>query len=198
MKVTKKIKNSVVEELSLAEAYEFPKYTTQIINLVNINAQGTRPVVVGQMSELIQQFGGNSLQDWIEWYTQQKPNAVENATSRIYEKFLEMKEAVELIDRDMIEMWVKDLVHTKTYCGLKFQNAIISYIAKELGKSWRSASPAEEAQGIDGFIGDKPVQVKSITYKLESRLSENIEIPIVYYDKKKDGINIEYDINDFV
>lgn len=45
----KKIYNQTVEELSNAEAYDFPKYTTQIINLVNSNAQGTRPVVVGQM-----------------------------------------------------------------------------------------------------------------------------------------------------
>lgn len=48
-----------------------------------------------------------------------------------------------------------------------------------------------------GFIGDQPLQIKSITYKLEARLSENIDVPIVYYDKKKDGINIEYDTNIF-
>jgi len=28
-------------------------------------------------------------------------------------------------------------------------------------------------------------------------LSETIEVPIVYYDKKKDGINIEYDTDIF-
>jgi hypothetical protein len=37
---------------------EFPKYATQIMNLANQNAQGTRPRVVGQMSELIQEFRG--------------------------------------------------------------------------------------------------------------------------------------------
>ena len=36
---------------------EFPKYTTQLMNLSNQNAQGTRPKVVGQMSYLIQEFG---------------------------------------------------------------------------------------------------------------------------------------------
>lgn len=49
-----KVKNSEVEQLSNASKYEFPKYATQIINLLNSNAQGTRPSVVGQMSELIQ------------------------------------------------------------------------------------------------------------------------------------------------
>ena len=39
-------------------ALAFPKYTTQLMNLANQNAQGTRPSVVGQMSELIQEFKG--------------------------------------------------------------------------------------------------------------------------------------------
>ena len=44
------MKNSEVEQQSNASQYAFPKYTTQIINLLNSNAQGTRPAVVGQMS----------------------------------------------------------------------------------------------------------------------------------------------------
>lgn len=93
----------------------------------------------------------------------------------------------------MIEAWVKDLVYTKTYCGLKFQSAIIAFLAGKLGKTWRLATIEEEAKGIDGFIGETPIQIKSATYKIESRLSETIDVPIVYYEKKKDGINIEYD-----
>ncbi len=46
------------EELPIEEVYEragapqpeFPKYTTQLMNLANLNAQGTRPKVVGQLS----------------------------------------------------------------------------------------------------------------------------------------------------
>ncbi len=188
-----KIKNDEVEALSNALNYDFPKYTTQIINLVNSNAQGTRPNVVGQMSNLIQEFDKNSLPEWIQWYSSKYPNAVNEATEKIYAKFLEMKKAIDLIDREMIEAWVKDLVYTKTYCGLKFQNAIIAFLAEKAGKSYRLANVEEEAKGIDGFIGEKPVQIKPITYKMEDRLPEAIDVSIVYYDKKKDGISIEYD-----
>ena len=53
------MKNSEVEQLSNASQYVFPKYETQIdYLLLNSNAQGTRPAVVGQMSELIQEFDG--------------------------------------------------------------------------------------------------------------------------------------------
>jgi hypothetical protein len=40
----------------------------QLLNLANQNAQGTRPKIVGQMSELIEQFGGKSLDEWERWY----------------------------------------------------------------------------------------------------------------------------------
>ena len=46
---------------------DFPKYTTQIMNLANQNAQGTRPRVVGQMTELFREFGGKSFREWDTW-----------------------------------------------------------------------------------------------------------------------------------
>lgn len=197
IKINNKEVAQYIEQLSDVQHYDFPKYSTQIINLVNGNAQGTRPEVVGQMSELIQEFEGNSLTEWMEWYSKKQPNAIQMATDKIWAKLQEMRSTFEAIDRDMVEAWVKDLVYTKTYCGLKFQSAIIAFLAEKVDKPYRSASKEEEARGIDGFIGGKPVQVKSVTYKIEDRLSETIEVPIVYYDKKKDGISIEYDTEAF-
>ena len=192
-----KLQNSEVEKLSNASQYDFPKYATQFINLINSNAQGTRPNVVGQMSELIQEFDGHTLDEWIKWYTERNPDAVANATERIYATYEKMRDAFNAIDKQMIENWVKDLVYTKTFCGLKFQGAIIAAIANELGKAWRLANIEEESKGIDGYIGDQPIQIKSDTYKLESRLGETIDLPIVYYTKKKDGISINYNPLDF-
>lgn len=141
--IKKKIRNAEIEDLSNASKYDFPKYTTQFINLVNGNAQGTRACIVGQMSDLIQEFEGKTLNEWIEWYNKKQPNAINNATDKIYSKFLEMKQAISCIDRQLVEEWVKDLVYTKTFCGLKFQGAIISAIAKELKKEYRLATPEE-------------------------------------------------------
>ncbi len=192
-----KILNDEVAELSNAPHYEFPKYVTQFINLVNSNAGGTRPKVVGQMSELIKQFDGKNIEEWIEWYTERYPNAVNVATEKVWTMYETMKSAFDAITKDMVENWVKDLIYSKTYCGMKFQTAIISAIANQLDKDWREATPGEEAKGIDGFIGDKPLQIKATTYKLETHLLEVIEAPIVFYDKKKDGINVEYEPADF-
>ncbi|MCI6418770.1 MAG: MjaI family restriction endonuclease [Bacteroidales bacterium] len=192
----KKISVKAIEDAVGAPQFEFPKYTTQVINLVNGNAGGTRPKIVGQMSELIQEFPGQTIQEWITWYNDQQPDAVDKATDRIYEMYQAMQQAFTQIDKTLIRKWVEDLVYTKTFCGLKFQEAILKYVADELNVDYRLATVEEEAQNVDGFINGKPVQIKSSTYTLKNT-GEVIEVPIVFYEKKKDGIVIEYDPNCF-
>ncbi len=187
------ITNQEVARLSNASMHDFPKYTTQIINLINQTAQGTRAKVVGQMSELIQEFDGQTLEEWIKWYNEKQPNSIENATNKIFSYLQNYKESMLLIDKELIQKWVEDLVYTKTFCGLKVQQAIISHIANHLGREWRLATIEEEAKGIDGYIGTVAVQIKADTYKTESHLNESINVPIIYYTKGKQGLSIEYD-----
>lgn len=105
----------------------------------------------------------------------------------------DIKRAVDLIDDELIENRVKDLVFTKTFCVLKVQQAILSYVAGLYGKEWRLSSKEEESKGIDGYIGNVAVQIKADTYKQKGQLNEVIEAPIIYYEKKKTGLSIEFD-----
>jgi hypothetical protein len=186
-----KIKNAEVVEDIAGGIADFPKYTTQLINLANQNSGGTRPKVVGQMSDLIQEFPGNSYLEWIDWYQGRKPHAIEDATAKILDMLEKLRSAMALIDKDMVRKWAKDLVHKKTYTGLKFQESILKRVAAKKGKNYRTASPSEEAKGIDGFIGDEPVSIKPTTYKAKKMLPEIIDLKIIYYDKVKDGIKVE-------
>jgi len=186
-----KIKNGeLIKEIS-GEAKQFPKYTTQIINLANQNAQGTRPKVVGQLSELIQECPHKEYSKWKEWYLEKQPKAMDNATDKVFSMVEELKKAINQIDKNMVREWVKDLVIDKTFIGLKFQEAILRRVAKMKKVSYRLSNPKEESKGIDGFIGDTPVSIKSITYKTKNMLNEKIEVKFIFYDKKKDGINID-------
>ena len=186
-----KIKNrELVAEIS-GEAKEFPKYTTQIINLANQNSQGTRPKVVGQLSELIQECPHKEYYKWKEWYLEKQPKAMDNATDKVFSMVEELKKAINQINKNMVREWVKDLVIDKTFIGLKFQEAILRRVAKMKKVSYRLSNPKEESKGIDGFIGDTPVSIKPITYKTKNMLSEKIEVKIIYYEKKKDGIIID-------
>lgn len=185
------ISNEELKEEIVGETKPFPKYTTQILNLCNQNAQGTRPPVVGQMTELIQECPYRSYKEWEKWYLARKPRAIAEATVRIKRMLDNVKQAVELIDDKLVKAWVEDLVLVKTFVGLRFQQAILSRIAKMKGTTFRLAIPAEESKGIDGYIGEMPVSIKPQTYKYKSSLPESIRVPIIYYSKDKDGIRVD-------
>lgn len=191
-----KIKNLEIERTIGANVPDFPKYATQLINLANSNAQGTRPKVVGQLSDLIQEFDGNSLEEWAGWYGSKKPDAIEDAVAKIIPMVESFKKVIHLIDEDMIRNWVQDLVYTKTFIGLKFQEAILAKLSEKFQAPYILSSPTDEAKGIDGYINGKAVSIKPTTYH-SKQLSENIEAAMVYYEKKKDGVTITIDENDF-
>ena len=188
-----KIPNAEVQHLLVEKEISFPRYTTQIMNLANSNAQGTRPKIVGQMSDLIQAFEGNSFKEWSVWYQERYPDAVANATDKVFEMVELFKGAIQLINRDLIHEWVEDLVINKTFAGLNFQEAILKKVAESKNTIYRLSTKEEESKGIDGYIDSIPVSVKPTTYKAKAQLLETIGVNMIFYDKKKDGIVIEFD-----
>lgn len=187
------VSNAEIQELLSGRNISYPKYVTQILNLANQNAQGTRPNVVGQMSELIQEFEGTTLDEWARWYTEGHPDAIDKATDRVYNMVSLFKEAIVTIDKDTVRRWVEELVIVKTFVGLKFQEVILRKLSIRYNMPYRLASPEEESQGIDGFIGGTPVSIKPETYKIEKNLNEIIDVPIIYYDKQKNQVVFSFD-----
>lgn len=189
------IKNEELESSNGNENAIFPKYTSQLINWANQNAQGTRPKVVGQLSDLFPEYQEQAenvtVEGWKEWYLERYPNAVENATAKIYTQVQNLKEAIQLIDRDMVQRWVEDLVITKTYNGMYVQRAILAKLASIKSLSFRLATPEEESIGIDGYVGTIAYSIKPDTYKTMNRLSENIDVKMIYYTKTKSALKIE-------
>ena len=191
MKKKIKISNEEIKELLGAPQFDFPKYSTQIINLANRNARGTRPNVVGQMSELIQEFPGYTIQEWEKWYLTNYPDAIKEATDRIMAMIENFRDVIMRIDRDLVEKWVIDLVIVKTFIGLRFQETVLGKLSSIFDLPFRLANPEEESKGIDGYLGEVPISIKPDTYKIKQNLSEEIEVAIVYYQKVKDGITLD-------
>lgn len=189
-----KIPNSEVQELLSGKKFNYPKYTTQIMNLANQNAQGTRAKIVGQMSDLIQEFEGAALTEWELWYLKKHPEAIDNATEKVFSMISLFKEAIIKIDKATVRQWIEELVIIKTFSGLKFQEAILKKVSNHLNKPYRLAKPEEESKGIDGYIGENPVSIKPMSYKTKMGLSETIDCPVIFYDKKKSEIVIEFDL----
>lgn len=189
------INNEKIRSYNNSEAFSFPKYTSQLINWANQNAQGTRPAVVGQMSELFPEFADSgdeiTIENWKAWYVKRHPEAFETATDKIYAQVENLKQAIKLIDRDMVEAWVEDLIVSKTFNGMYVQKAILAFLAEQINGTYRLATPEEEAVGIDGYVNNTPYSVKPDTYKSMERLSETIDVKMIYYTKAKTGLKIE-------
>ena len=186
-----KLKNAEIQEYVNAPAGEFPKYTTQLMNVANQNSQATRPRHVGQLSELIQEFPGQTFEEWVTWYRERYPDAIDEATDRIISMIENFNEAVQKIDRTLVKSWVEDLVLVKTFAGLKFQEAILKRLAEIKGCDYRLAESHEESQGIDGFIGEEAYSIKPSTYDAIPTVAESIEVRTIFYEKKKDGVVFE-------
>jgi len=186
-----KIKNEELVRDLVGEIKSFPLYVTQLINLANQNVQGTRPRVVGQLSELIQECPEKTYEGWKKWYLAKYPRAIDDAAARVQEMVENLKQAIQKIDPAMIRRWVEDLVLEKTFIGLRFQEAILKKVAHARGASYRLASAEEEARGIDGMIGNAPVSIKPLTYKVKNALRETLNAKIVFYDKTKAGLEID-------
>lgn len=188
-----KIKTEEIVDFAVGRVAEFPRYTTQIMNLANQNAGGTRPRVVGQMTDLFTEFSGRNFDEWRSWYLRRFPAAIDNATERVYSMLRNLQEAILQIDKPMIREWVEDLVLVKTFTGLCFQEALLARVAAMKGTSYRLADANEESQGIDGYIGGTPVSVKPATYSTKDMLPETIDAQMIVYEKKKDGVSFSFD-----
>ena len=186
-----KLKTVEIQEYIQAPIVRFPKYTTQLMNLANQNAQGTRPKVVGQLSELIQEFPGKTFEEWVVWYKEKYPDAIDDATDKVVAMIQQLSVVFPQIDRNMVKDWVEDLVLVKTFSGLRFQEAILRKISEMRACDYRLATAYEESLGIDGFVGDVPYSIKPESYRSMPALAESIDAEIVYYEKKKDGVTFE-------
>lgn len=190
MSRTIRISEDEREELVADIDPEFPKYTTQLMNTANQNSQGTRPRVVGQMNELIEEYKeeypNGDYEDWKRFYLEKHDGEerIEQATDKVLEMVVAMRDAAQEIDREMVNRWVRDLVLYKTYTGLgRIEEAVLKALSEEYDLPYELGDAADESRGIDGYLGGQPVSIKPETYKQKSRLQEKIDAPIVYYEE---------------
>ena len=157
------------------------------------------------MSELIQQFrdecDSHKVDDWEKFYD--GDDKIDAASEKIWECVLAMKENLDLLTKDDVRAWTKDLIINKTHSGLQIQLDVLKLCAD--GQPYRLANveeelqtkntivpdPEEESKGIDGFIVDEPVSIKPNTYKKTPNYGkEHIPYRIIYYINGKNGLKI--------
>ncbi len=175
----------------------WPTYVAPLLNLANRYAGATRPRVVGQMSALMDEFQGRTLDEWAAWYQERHPQAIQRACELIRKKLEEFKGVLDSITDAMIRAWVEDLLLAKTFLGLRYQEAILKAVATCLGVPYRLASPAQEARGVDGVVGGTEVSIKPRSWQGQVIEREALEGVLIPYEKKDKGLEIEFDPSQF-
>lgn len=199
-KLTEEERERLVAEEVEEFPFDTPKYTTYLLNPAVNLSQSNRPHVVGQMSEIVKQFRQEhpegTFDDWVEFYKNEYngDQRIEKATEMAYPMVKKMRTAFEEIDEEMTRNYLRDLVLFKSYEGFDIQEAILKKLGEMYDAEIKRANPQDETKGIDGYIGDQPVQIKPITYK--DNLQESIEVPIILYDENKSNKTMKVDISE--
>lgn len=180
--------------------FDTPKYTTYLLNPAINLSQSNRPEVVGQMSDIIEEFREihpeGTFEDWVEFYFEEYngEERLEESAEKAYPMVEKMRSAFDQIDEEMTRRYIRDLVLFKTYEGFDIQEAILRKLGDMFDEEVSRGTAADESKGIDGYVGDQPVQIKPVTYK--ENLQENIDAPIVFYDENKTNKAMTVDISE--
>ncbi|GIX43916.1 MAG: MjaI family restriction endonuclease [Candidatus Hydrogenedentota bacterium] len=185
--------SKIEEILGNIPTCEYPKYVSQLLNLANQNAQGTRPRVVGQMSNLVRESRSVSYAEWESWYIKKHPHAIDEAKRKIWDMVQQLRHAINNITEEIVETWVRDLILYKTFFGIRLQEVILQRVAQEVRGQYRLAESEDESKGIDGYIDNVAVSIKPTSYRAKQMLAESIEVVIISYKKVRDGYEITFD-----
>ena len=153
---------------------EFKIYEKLIINSINQTAGGTKPRVVGQMSDLVPKFRDYCIKNnisitsknWKKWYLDRYLSNFENSLSKLKDMLEKFKKAINEINDKTLEKWLNNFLFIENIGGLLIQDIIMNYIKTEYPKySIRAAIPSEESKNIDIIINNKAYQVKPLSIK---------------------------------
>jgi hypothetical protein len=161
--------------------------------MININAQATRPKHIGNLSLMKCNFNGQSIEEWKKYLTDVDPYIIDKVVNKIMDKSIEMCITAPYLNYDTVKIWAEDLIFYKTFIGFYIENLVFETISKKFGlKFHRKLTSNDESLGIDGYLNDKPFNVKPKTFKNKKNPSNKVNCEIIYYNLKKNLIEIEY------
>ena len=174
IKLTKQYHN---EDLFPTKIREWPTYSTQILNICNANGKGTTPKNIGSLKELWEQMRSEgirpSLENWFDYLNKHYGHEiVDGAAKRIWNMVQKMQQD-HIITKEMCHDYAMEVIYHKTALGMAHEEQAVMRAAEYFNSEYRFSTKEEEAQGIDAWICDTPVQIKPDDY--EGRNRSNIK-----------------------
>lgn len=143
------------------------------------------------MKELWLEFSDTGVPDtlgnWEAFYANRwGTDGLDSATEKLYEMIQKM--GIPWIDETMCADYVDEVIYNKTHFGMGGESTAIAVAAEYFDLPYRFSNAEEESQGIDGWIGEHPVQVKPAdSYKKNHVFNgaDTEETLVITYEKKK-------------
>lgn len=142
---------------------EWPKYSTQLLNVAAQNCKAFDVKKVGSAKEtwlaMRNQNIPGTFENWCQFYDQQPfAQNIPGQAAKLYEMVQKM--GITGIPLSMCEDYIREVIYNKTHMGMAGEEMAIQAVGEYYGLQVRFSTAEEEAQGIDGWIGEIPVQVK--------------------------------------
>ena len=192
-----KIGSKSFQAVTQRERSVFPLYSKSILNIATQNSKATGVKVVGSMKDQWTQFmatRGRSVQAWETWYMANGgPAKIQAATNRLYDMLCKMPVDHSVFTRALAEQYIMDLVINKTHYGMSGEYHSVLAAARHFDLDYRFSTPEEESQGIDAWIGDRPVQVKPHDSVKMHHVRNHADVKqtlVITYEAKKDSCYI--------
>lgn len=174
---------------------QWPVYAKQLLNIATQNSKAANPKEIGSVKELwlkMRSQGINgTLDNWTKFYQKERggEECLEKSGKKVY--VMMQKMGVSWITEDMCIDYIKELAYNKTHMGLGGEEMAIQAIAKYYKLPYRFSNAQEESQGIDGWIGDSPVQVKPHDSAFKAHVHNHPDkdkVLLVTYDKDEETV----------
>lgn len=171
---------------------DYPKYTSQILNLANQNAKSTRRSLVGPMKNIVEEFTdkypNGTYEDWEQYYLNEYDGEerLEESTEELLQMVSQMEEAMEKIDDDLAHMFIRDLVLYKTYQGTS--RDIKEVVLKKLSQIYDLEYELSASEDIDGYIDGTPLIIE---YFGQEDTKSDSNVPTVYVKEGRSDKSLE-------
>jgi len=137
--------------------------------------------------EFIATEAPDTLENWETFYVgRMGTDGLDEASEKLYDMISKM--GVPWIDEQMCADYVREVIYNKTHFGMGGESMAIAVAAEYFDLPYRFSNAEEESQGIDGWIGEYPVQVKpQDTFKVGHvfNKADTSKQLVVTYEKKK-------------
>jgi len=98
------------------------------------------------------------LPEWEQWYSERNPEAIDNATERVYGMITLFKDAILKTAQETVRNCIEELVIIKTFSGLRFQEAILKKVAFTFQQS---LSSCKTCRGVKYLAINRPLLIIS-------------------------------------